>query len=725
MGVFGDLWGVVTGRAKAVPANFANQLLQSIGRTGRPPLRGTPELLAAYSSLPRIRAVVDRISGSVASTPWKAYRTRRGARTQVLGHLRAGTAGLRAKSMKALQDDAELEEIPGHPSLDFLNRRNAMMSGSQIRQVMQIHLELVGETFGIIERSMRNWPSELWPVPPHWAKRLPTPDQPSYDFRGPNWFSPPVQIEDVLWMRHPDPQNPYARGSGIGRTLANEIDADEYAAQTTSHRFFNQGTPETIISLEGMQDEGAKMFQQRLANEARGFKKVARPFVTNAKLNVQKLSADFVDLDLVSLREFEAKVFLQTFGIPPEVMGYLENSNRATITVAAQHYATYVLVPRLSLIEETHNDILVPQFGDDGVVLLYENPIPADWDFELDAAKAFSYAFSIDELRAFGGKPPLENGAGDLHPLPFAVSFGEIAATDGQDAPAEDDIPVEDPADEQEEDPTVDDEESDAEKAWHVKDGRSAQIADAADSDDLTEPTKKVWSDQMGRWIDRESGRFSSVDVEHLKQLAVRHVEQFGGDRMDQVNQSTKRRLRKELAEGIRGGETPEELADRVRGVYKTAYGSRALMIAKTEVARSSNWASREVQKAGGVTRREWVAQPDARDAHAEMDGQEVGIDEAFVAPSGERTMYPGGFGVAELDANCRCSTRPIKAKATRRAEWKQHSKHARPWEKAAEKALKAGFKAQESQVLAKLRHVMSQRALPASTEVRPTNGVH
>ncbi len=60
----------------------------------------------------------------------------------------------------------------------------------------------------------------------------------------------------------------------------------------------------------------------------------------------------------------------------------------------------------------------------------------------------------------------------------------------------------------------------------------------------------------------------------------------------------------------------------------------------------------------GDIIRR-WRATQDARtrDSHFAMDGQEVGLEEPFVAPSGEQIMYPGDpRASAKERIRCRCT---------------------------------------------------------------------
>ncbi len=65
-----------------------------------------------------------------------------------------------------------------------------------------------------------------------------------------------------------------------------------------------------------------------------------------------------------------------------------------------------------------------------------------------------------------------------------------------------------------------------------------------------------------------------------------------------------------------------------------------------------------EAQDMGIVVKKKWLAAHDdrVRDAHAELDGQEVGIDEPFHSSLGD-IMYPGNpTADPALVYNCRCT---------------------------------------------------------------------
>lgn len=61
--------------------------------------------------------------------------------------------------------------------------------------------------------------------------------------------------------------------------------------------------------------------------------------------------------------------------------------------------------------------------------------------------------------------------------------------------------------------------------------------------------------------------------------------------------------------------------------------------------------------KRAGATTKTWHTVDDlrVRDTHDYLDGITVGIDDEFYTYNGDSTYYPGQFGIAEQDINCRC----------------------------------------------------------------------
>jgi hypothetical protein len=83
------------------------------------------------------------------------------------------------------------------------------------------------------------------------------------------------------------------------------------------------------------------------------------------------------------------------------------------------------------------------------------------------------------------------------------------------------------------------------------------------------------------------------------------------------------------------------------------------IRIIDTEAHRDYNTAVYEAGTRSGKpgVRKRWNTMLDdrVRDAHSYLEGVVVGLNDYFYTYTGDSTLFPGGFGVPELDINCRC----------------------------------------------------------------------
>lgn len=102
------------------------------------------------------------------------------------------------------------------------------------------------------------------------------------------------------------------------------------------------------------------------------------------------------------------------------------------------------------------------------------------------------------------------------------------------------------------------------------------------------------------------------------------------------------------------GGET---WRDRMAKIYENG-GTEAdvARIIETETHRDSNEAAFVTARANGATKKVWhCLMVNSRDTHIYLDGVETPIDGDFITFNGDVTQFPGEFGIAEEDVNCRC----------------------------------------------------------------------
>lgn len=122
-----------------------------------------------------------------------------------------------------------------------------------------------------------------------------------------------------------------------------------------------------------------------------------------------------------------------------------------------------------------------------------------------------------------------------------------------------------------------------------------------------------------------------------------------------------------EISRGIAASMSYSEIARNVANQTGIAK-NRARSIVITESHRIQEEASQdarvEAKKKGANIVKQWDATLDhkTRDTHRRLDGQIREVDEPFEI-DGKTAMYPGGFGRAEEDCNCRCV-------ALTRAKW-------------------------------------------------------
>lgn len=170
--------------------------------------------------------------------------------------------------------------------------------------------------------------------------------------------------------------------------------------------------------------------------------------------------------------------------------------------------------------------------------------------------------------------------------------------------------------------------------------------------EDIVKETGEYGMNQVGRY------NFDPTDKKTAKWI-LKKATRFAQD----VNATTKKRLKASLAEGLLKGESIPDLAKRVDEVMGNRIASSAKTIARTETLSASNAGTLfGYEQTGIVQKKEWLATLDdkVRDAHAEADGIVVGVNDNF-SVGGDTLDFPGDpSGSPENIINCRCTILPV-----------------------------------------------------------------
>jgi hypothetical protein len=356
-------------------------------RVGDPPIRGTREFLQVYETSPWVRAVAGRVSSAVGSTTWTL--------------------------------DAGSKTVPdNHLMLRTLRKPNPQMSGHTLFKVTQLSLDLVGDSFWYKGRNGLRGVVELWPIPPHWVAELPTPSRPYFRVQYFAW-NENIPESEVLWISDPSPADPYRRGAGVVRAQSDELETHEYASKHAKQLFWNRAIPDFVVMDEDAGPEEITRHEQAFLQKLQGFWRWYKPYFTNRKLEFwQPQQMNLENLTMVPLLKHQRDTIVQAWGFPPEQLGIVETSNRATADASDFILEKRVIKPRRDFLRDALQALLVPEY-DERLVVGYVDTVPEDKEHRLNVAKAGPHALELDEWRALMGLKPVggELGRARLVPL--------------------------------------------------------------------------------------------------------------------------------------------------------------------------------------------------------------------------------------------------------------------------------------------------------------------
>lgn len=645
----------------------------------RTPRRGTTEILHAYATMPFVRATVQKIAGNAARTPARLYARKRagsgkaGERPQYVEdpQLRGLSHEFKQKELKALQVNRELVKVEHHPMLDLLRQPipdDTRFKGRTLLFLTFAWLDLVGDAFWAFDTNGAGKPTAIYAIPPDWVREIPTKTRPFYTVRIEN-AEFQIPITNMLWFKDPSLANPYGRGVGVGHALSDELDVDENASKHLSSFFYNRAMPDMLVSVEGADEDILRATKAKFEQDHRGLLNAYRSAFVNGKVSVERLDTSFRDMDLVQLRKFSGReIVVQAFGLSPEMLGILDNSNRATVYEARAMFAENVLLPRLDLVESVLQDFAL--LFDERLIFCFDDPKPDDLKFVLEVTKSHPAAFTENEKRILAGQEPVDGGdvykgengiphsridaglqddsastaavqdtalngaqvdslrqiiadvSAGLLPKKSAralilAAFPGVSAeeVDAMLAPiVEGSTPPPAPVPSAPAKP----DEPGAEESKSALDAATSFVKTADDErrvdnvleqlnpERLTVETHDLLAETMSEiGIDEATRLGAPSTFNMLNPLIADFLEAYGATKIKGlVNETTKEQLRATLLEGVRAGENVDALARRVRDTFDEADRTRAELIARTEVVGGSNRAIYAAHKMSGIVQR-------------------------------------------------------------------------------------------------------------------------
>lgn len=421
-------------------SSIARQFMAGIfpASTGPAPARNNYQLLNTMNESPWVRACAGRVADARASIMWRAYAIKKNGKIadqRDVEYIQKAPHVHRQMLLKEIAQDGELVELPDHIMMSMMRRGSSALTGWDTRWLQSVYLDLAGECFLLKQRNEMGVPVASWIIPPHWVAETPTPKRPAFRLA---WkaFNADIPESEVMWMKQPNCLEPYERGSGIAKSLDDDLATDEFAAKHTLKFFKNSARPDLLVMpKDGQWDESEKdRFEEWWNNKLQGFWRSFKPLFLKSPVEVKLIESKFRDMQLTELRQHERDTVMQVWGIPPEIFGVLSSSNRSTIDQSGTIFMKYCIVPRLERERDFYQDRLVPEY-DDGknrIILDYVSPVPEDKEFKLKVMVAQPAAFELNEFREMANFDPLDDLDGELAQAAGAGGFGADPNADPQ-----------------------------------------------------------------------------------------------------------------------------------------------------------------------------------------------------------------------------------------------------------------------------------------------------
>lgn len=367
--------------------------------------------MRAFGSVGTLFAIVDRLASSVSQVRWGLYRTHDG---------RGRIAG-----------DQDRREVTSHLALDVMRNPNPFQTWPEFIEAGQQYYELTGEEYWLIGsmKRMGKVPTELWTVRPDKILPVPDPDDflSGYVYQGPDGERVPLELDQVISIRRPNPLDSY-RGIGPVQSLLADLDSARYSAEWNRNFFRNNASPGGIIEVpDRLEDDEFRELVTRWNEQHRGVQNAHRVAILEHGKWVDRAYSQR-DMQFAELRQVSRDVIMEAFGFPRPLLGVTDDVNRANAEAGEYVFARWLLVERLERIKHALNHRFLPMFGETATGVEFDYCDPVNENGEAANAERDSKVQAAVALISAGADPKETLAAFGLPDIPFKEKTEEVSA---------------------------------------------------------------------------------------------------------------------------------------------------------------------------------------------------------------------------------------------------------------------------------------------------------
>lgn len=218
-----------------------------------------------------------------------------------------------------------------------------------------------------------------------------------------------------------DVLSPYNKGFGRMTSFMKDVEMDNLIVTYLLSFYINSTRPDYFVIVKTGENRDVpneadlQRIAQGLNSEHKGATNAHKATILGFDANIVVVPKNHKDIELLETREKIRKTSLQILGIPPEIMGDVENSNKATVVAAEHIYENQVRRQYLRHFERFIEAKIMPLYKDGLKARLVFDPATLDQqeaDISLAKEMRESQAFQINEYRLKLGYPPLKGDVG-------------------------------------------------------------------------------------------------------------------------------------------------------------------------------------------------------------------------------------------------------------------------------------------------------------------------
>ncbi len=353
------------------------------------------QFMRAYGQSGTVFSIVSLLAQAAAAPQWHLYKK------QPKDGRRRYTTGDQGSDQRV--------EVITHAALSLWHRPNDFHTGFEFREGAGQHQELTGETIWVLNREGTTFPTSMWYVRPDRMEPVPSPDDylVGWIYTGPNGEQVPLQLDEVIIEKLPDPLDPF-RGAGPVASIMPNIQQQRYATDYQRNLFINGASPGGVIQVDKRLSDAE--FDEVIDRWREAHQGVARA----GRVGVLENGATWLagdgsmtnkDLEYGNLRLANRDEIREAWRMHKAMLGTSDDVNRANSQTAEEVFVGWQSGPRLDRRRDTLNHKLLPMFGTTGQGVEFDYDDPSPDNREADNAELTAKANAAQTLVDAGYDP--------------------------------------------------------------------------------------------------------------------------------------------------------------------------------------------------------------------------------------------------------------------------------------------------------------------------------